>query len=217
MRGNSLKDRQAQSAGSDVGTRDQLLIAAGELMTERRSTDVSLSDIAAKSGLNSALVKYYFGNKAGLMVALLRKVMGTGIAQLKSLPDMNIPPEQKLRIHISGMVKSYYQFPYINRLMHQLLAEDSEKYGQLIAEEFSKPVAEAQRRILEQGVEAGVFRPVNPMLFYFQLVGSCDHLFYSKHQLLHVFGVHEITDQLRQRFVEHLYRVITEGLLVRPG
>ncbi|AEG51507.1 regulatory protein TetR [Sphingobium chlorophenolicum L-1] len=217
MRGTSLKGRRRQSAGSDIGTRDQLLIAAGELMTERRSTDVSLSDIAAKSGLNSALVKYYFGNKAGLIVALLRKVMGTGIAELKLLPEMDIPPEQKLRIHISGMVNSYYQYPYINPLMHQLLAEDSETYGQLIAEEFGKPIAEAQRRIMEQGVEAGVFRPVDPVLFYFHVVGSCDHLFYGKYQLEHVFDVHDITAELKREFVDHLYSIITEGLLVRSN
>ena len=33
---------------------------------------------------------------------------------------MDISPQDKLRIHISGMVNTYYQYPYVNRLMHEL-------------------------------------------------------------------------------------------------
>ena len=42
-------------------------------MSDRHSIDVSLSEIAAHSGLNSALVKYYFGNKNGLLLALVER------------------------------------------------------------------------------------------------------------------------------------------------
>lgn len=183
-------------------------------MTERGSTDVSLSDIAAKSGLNSALVKYYFGSKSGLMLALLRKVMGPGMEQLRHLPDMDLPPQQKLRIHISGIVKSYFRHPFINRLMHQLLADDPVTFGPLLAEEFSKPVAEVQRKILQEGINAGVFHAVDPLLFYFHINGACDQLFFGQYQLENVFGVSKISDELRRKFVDHLYTVVTEGILV---
>ncbi len=52
-------------------TAAKLLKAAGELMTERNSIDISLSELAKKSGINAALVKYHFGNKDGLLLALL--------------------------------------------------------------------------------------------------------------------------------------------------
>lgn len=201
---------------SEVATREQLLIAAGDLMAERRSTDVSLSDIAKKSGLNSALVKYYFGNKSGLLVALLRMVLGPGVEQLQHLVKMNLPPRQKLRIHISGMARSYFLFPYVNRLMHQLLSEDSATYGPLIAEEFIKPVALAQQQILDEGVASGIFRALDPLLFYFHVVGACDQLFFGRYQLEHVFGVSEITDELQRRYVDHLCGVILNGVLSVP-
>ncbi|MEG2314496.1 hypothetical protein, partial [Brevundimonas sp.] len=47
--------------------RDQLLDATGILMTEQRTIDISLAEIAERSNLNSALVKYYFGSKNGLL------------------------------------------------------------------------------------------------------------------------------------------------------
>ena len=55
-------------AGGKNSTAEKLLVAASELMIERASIEVSLSDIAQKSGVNAALVKYHFGNKDGLLL-----------------------------------------------------------------------------------------------------------------------------------------------------
>lgn len=141
----------AKEKGDQVcspATREQLLIAAGELMIERGSADISLSEIADKSGLNSALVKYYFCNKAGLMMALLRKALTTSIEQLERLAASNMSPQEKLRAHIDTLVDSYFNYPYANRLMHQLMADDHAEFGPLIATEFGRPVgiAEAHAR-----------------------------------------------------------------------
>lgn len=202
-----------KSGGSSA--REQLLEAAGMLMIERSSTDVSLSDIAAKSGVNAALVKYYFGNKAGLYMALLRCRLDPGIAQLDHLLAMEIAPQEKLRIHISGMVNTYFHYPYVNRLMHELVSDKSGSYGQLIAQEISKPVANAQRAILEEGLRLGIFKEVDPVLFYFQVVGACDQLFHGRYQLKHAFGIDQIDDQLRRRYVEHLFATLVDGIMLR--
>ena len=50
-----------------------LLDTASSLMREGDTVDVSLSELSKRSGLNSALVKYYFGNKAGLLKALVEQ------------------------------------------------------------------------------------------------------------------------------------------------
>lgn len=200
----------------DLAARERLLHATGELMTERRSTDVSLNDISNRCGVNSAMVKYYFGSKFGLMVELLRKVLGPAIIQLRHLADMPKSPQEKLRIHISGMANSYLRYPYVNQLMHQLLAEDPATFGPLIATEFSKPIAEVQGRILQEGIASGLFKDVDPMMFYFHVIGACDQLFFGRYQMEHVFGVDEIDDALRRRFVDHLCAVIFDGIVKRP-
>src|SRR6266481_394441 len=68
--------------GGKNTTAEKLLVAASELMIERSSIEVSLSDIAQKSGVNAALVKYHFGNKDGLLMALLafhRRLLAEGV------------------------------------------------------------------------------------------------------------------------------------------
>jgi AcrR family transcriptional regulator len=104
-------------------TAEKLLVAASELMIERSSIDVSLSDIAQKSGVNAALVKYHFGNKDGLLLALLARDAATEVANLEYLLAQPISPTEKLKLHIGGIIRAYRRFPYMNRLIHYLLHE----------------------------------------------------------------------------------------------
>ena len=78
--------------GGKNTTAEKLLVAASELMIERASIEVSLSDIAQKSGVNAALVKYHFGNKDGLLLALLARDAATEMLQLEYLISQSISP-----------------------------------------------------------------------------------------------------------------------------
>src|SRR6266568_8281952 len=95
-------------------TAEKLLVAASELMIERSSIEVSLSDIAQKSGVNAALVKYHFGNKDGLLLALLARDAATEVSNLEYLLEQPIPPTPNLKLHITGIIRAYHRFPYMN-------------------------------------------------------------------------------------------------------
>jgi len=75
----------ARLPGGKNTTADKLVVAASELMIERSSIEVSLSDIAQKSGVNAALVKYHFGNKDGLLLALLARDAAIEVTHLEYL------------------------------------------------------------------------------------------------------------------------------------
>lgn len=93
-------------------------------MIERGTTRISISEISEKSGLNTAMVRYYFGSKSGLLMELLRHAFGPVNSQLELLVSAPLPPQEKLRIHVSAVINSYFKHPYANRLTHQMLAED---------------------------------------------------------------------------------------------
>src|SRR4030088_2095133 len=97
-----------RTSGQKRTTAEKLLVAASELMIERSSIDVSLSDIAQKSGVNAALVKYHFGNKDGLLLALLARDAATEVANLEYLLAQPITPSAKLRLHIAGISRTYF-------------------------------------------------------------------------------------------------------------
>lgn len=202
-----------KNAAPDTPTaRDQLLDVTAQLMTEQRSIEISLSEIAQRSGLNSALVKYYFGSKDGLLLELLRTVLAPRMAELAPLTTATMPAGEKLRIHINGVVNTYFKYPFVNRLMHYMMTDAGQDYSQIIAKEFAQPLVDAQKAILSEGTAAGLFRETDPMLFYFHLTGACDSLFFARPTLNHVFGVTEVDQDLKRRYVDHLYQTLTQGL-----
>ena len=194
-------------------TADKLLAAASELMIERNALDVSLSDLAHKSGVNAALVKYHFGNKDGLLPALLQRDAEAEVANLEYLLAQPISATEKLKLHIAGIINAYFRFPYLNRLIHLLLHESNPSSADEVSRFFVKPLFEFQRRLLEQGVASGEFRKVDPVLFYTSLIGSCDHLFHSRKTIARAIGVGEVTDDVRRKYIDHMTALILGGML----
>ena len=194
-------------------TAEKLLVAASELMIARSSIEVSLSDIAQQSGVNAALVKYHFGNKDGLLLALLARDAATEVANLEYLLAQPISPTAKLKLHIGGIIRAYHRFPYMNRLIHYLLHESSQEAADEVSQFFVAPLLDFQRRLLEAGVAAGEFRPVDPVLFYTSLIGACDHLFFGRHAMSRATGVGPVTDEVCRDYIAHMEALVCGGIL----
>lgn len=179
-----------------------LLEAASRILSERNSIEISLSEIAEASGLNSALISYHFGNKDGLLLALVRRDAEIAMAQLDQLVAMSISPEQKIRLHIVGVINTYAKYPYLNRLIHFLLDKNNPELSREISDFFISPLIAAQSTIIAEGVASGVFRPADPMCFYFTFIGACDIIFYGRASLENVFNIRELSIEVRNKYAD---------------
>lgn len=212
--------RKSQPAKASTGkgapearsTRDLLLDATGALMSEGNTTTVSFADISERSGINSALIRYHFGNKQGLLEALIERDAGASYDGLDRLVEMDIPPEEKMRMHVQGIMRLYHRYPYLNRLLIELQSQSETEIAHHISERYTRRAVNAQVAILDEGYKAGVFRKVDPMLFHFSLVGACDGIFHSRSALDHVFGVKQIDETLRDRFADQVAEIVLSGL-----
>jgi TetR/AcrR family transcriptional regulator len=195
------------------GAREQLLDAASQIMREGDTIDLSLSELSLRAGLNSALVKYYFGNKNGLMSALLDRDMSKIVTDLSALIAKDMAPEEKLRRHISGVIDTYYTFPYLNRLTMRMIRDSAPVEAARIAERYLKPISKAYETLIADGVKAGKFRPVDPQLFYFSVTGAADRFFAARLVLRHCYDQADITPEMRDSYREHTIALIMRGLL----
>ena len=197
------------------GARDHLLATTSAIMREGDIVDISLSELSLRSGLNSALVKYYFGNKAGLMKALLDRDMAGIVQSVDALMAKDMAPDKRLRRHIGAVVETYYKTPYLNRLLMRLVRDSDDDEAARIAQSYLTPLNKAYDRLIEDGVAQGVFRNVDPQLFYFTVTGAADRFFSARLVLRHCFDTDTLTEELRDRYREHCIDFIMAGILAK--
>lgn len=182
-------------------------------MIERNAVDFSLLDVAARSGLNSALVKYHFGNKDGLLLAILEHDAGHAVRQMQRLAALEITATAKLEAHVKGVIETYYRYPYLNRLVHLMMHERGDSAAEQVARFFVTPLVAFQRDLLAKGLSSGEFKPVDPIFFYHSVIGACEHLFSSRTAMTRVFGAEQLDDDLCRRYTAHVVELVGRGLL----
>jgi TetR/AcrR family transcriptional regulator len=202
-----------RAAAPKTSRRELLLDAAGSLMRERDTLDCPLSDIAARCGLNVALVSYYFGGKDGLLLALAKRDAAAALGELERLLRLPITPAEKLRRHIAGIIATFFRFPYLNPLLRELMRDASSKTAREITEYFGRPIANAMAALLEEGEAAGQIRHVDPMIFFLAVTGACEQIQRARAVLRVVFNTRVVNDALCKRYIDGVTDLFMNGYL----
>jgi hypothetical protein len=101
----------------------------------------------------------------------------------------------------------------MNRLIHYLLHETSAQAAEQVSKFFVAPLLDFHRRLLSQGVKAGEFRKVDPVLFYTSLIGACDHLFFGRATMSRASGVGPVTEEVCRQYIRHMEALLCGGIL----
>ena len=130
-----IADQVEGSAATDQ-RREQLLVAAAELIAERGFSDTRISDVARRVGVSPALVIYYFGTKDSLLTAALRaadeRFYMTCSAMLERTPALRDRLERLVRLtcvpegdtDVPGAAWQLYFDLWAQALRHPAVAKD---------------------------------------------------------------------------------------------
>lgn len=195
-----------------AAARERLLDAAHELMCERGTIDVPVNEIAIRTGLNVALINYYFGGKDGLLLHLAMRHRAGYAAALESLLKAAYTAEQKLTLHIRGIVRAFRRVPYLQRLLHKILRDSSEEEARACGAAMIHPLGAFYKQIVAQSEADGSLRAVDPVHLYITIVGACDFLYSGSASLSYGFGLKTVDDALSESYASHLVSIVMTGL-----
>lgn len=199
-----------------LSKKERLVEAAAILIDREGTVDVPLEAIVKLAGCNQALVKYHFGNKEGLQIALLERDALRGVTRTRQLLASDLSPSEKVRRHIHATVRGYEICPYWNRLMHHLMTAGSEEAKARVAAFLVRPMMECHAELLRQGVEAGEFAPMNPLFFHLAIQGTCDQLFAARSSLALSLGRARVDTATREAFAAQIADLLLRGVCHQP-
>ncbi len=83
-------------------TAQRILRAATHLLAERGFEAVTLENVAAEAGVNKASIRYNFGNKAGMLMAVVDALIHDECLRIAADTE-NVPEEQRLHVAMLGI------------------------------------------------------------------------------------------------------------------
>jgi AcrR family transcriptional regulator len=83
-------------------TAQRILAAATSLLADRGYEAVTLENVANEAGVNKASIRYNFGNKAGLLMAIVDNLIHDECLRLAADTE-NVPEEERLHVAMLGI------------------------------------------------------------------------------------------------------------------
>ena len=159
-----MKERAATSR------RAEILRSAVAAFRRRGYHGSSVDEIAGTLGMTKGNLYYYFKNKEEILFFCHDWSLDILLDRLAEVQAQGGPPDRQLRRLIVAFVHMIIDELHGTALTLDLQALSPAHLKRVIAkrDRFDKGI----RRILEEGVRAGLFRPADPKLLSFAMLGA---------------------------------------------
>ena len=189
-------------------SRDRLLAAAAAEFAAHGFAGANVDRIARAARANKAMIYYHFASKAALYREILGDMFRAVCARVRAVADAGIPPEEKLRGFIEAIAAEARARPHFPPIWFREIAEggahlDAKTLGDIAA------IVTMLGGIVHEGVAAGRFRQVDPLLVHGGIVAPVLLFFASARlrQRIEGAGVRNAGQISPEDVVAHVHRV----------
>ncbi len=187
--------------------RDDILQAAAQIFRQKGYHAASMRDIADAVHLQKASLYHHVRGKQEILLAILDWALDLLIADLEEVLRSDQPPEEKLRQAMHA---------YTSRLTEDadlatvLLLEHRSLEQPLRAQHIARRdrFERLWRQLLEEGIQAGVFRPVDIPVAAFALLGVQNWM---------ITWYRENGRMSHEQLAERFYDLFLHGLMAHDG
>jgi TetR/AcrR family transcriptional regulator len=215
----SLRDASEHSRGAGrpaaddaVEGRQLLLDAAREVLADHGVDRLTLKEVAERAGVRPPLVRYHFGNKAGLLREVTTSAARAAQAKLREISQTEGPFEERFRASIVRLIETLAADPYLPRLFfEQIIVPDNEATDRF-ASEVVEPSHELFAALIDEGVANGRFRPVDSRLAVPSIFGLSLFYFLSRPLLERLYGEQMYSDAGVEAYGRYAAELLSTGL-----
>ena len=149
------------------------------LFSKKGFSSSSMDELAKMSGLNKAMIFYYFKNKQGLYEAVMEVVLDEIYTIIQSENQKHTNPMDELE----NFIKTYASFACTHPYLPALLLKELSDSGAMIPEKLfynMRKLFALFSDILIRGEKEGCFEEAIPMILYFMVIGTLNLMVTTK-------------------------------------
>lgn len=185
--------------------KNKLILAAQTLLNSKSYSQITIRDIAAEAEINSAMIKYYFGGKEALFVALIEQLADAQLGQFERLQQAEKPLLQFILI-IDQVMQAQ---PGLVHLLHEEVLHKTTPLAYAFMDAFPARVSQFLPALVAK--ETGIDDPQVAKLAAFNLVSLMLAPLVLKTIRRQAWQIADETVQ-GSEWAEHLYHSFLNGL-----
>ncbi len=213
--GKSRRRGQGRPAGSVNGAGAQDLIAATRALLARNPTiKLTRLEISRAAGVDPGLVRYYFKNLDGLLIAVLKEMLEESFSEVAALADEGGDPADQLRRRIETFIRFRGRNPYFDKLFTEYILHGETSWGAETLEVITRSGLDEFRTLVADGRASGIFRSdFDERFLYMIFVASWDFFFRSATPLFPLlFGKEGRQEELVEPYAAFITNLILRGI-----
>lgn len=168
-----------------------MFTAAAAEFSERGYDAARVDRIAARAGVNKAMLYYHYRSKQGLYLAVLRDMFGAVSARARAIADGHGRADAKMDAWIAAIVEEAAARPWFPTLMLREVAAGAPNLDPDTFRMMDEVYASV-RDMLAQGRREGVFRAVDPLLTHMTIMPTILVFFVRQGVVAHARGARGI-------------------------
>lgn len=203
------KRGQGRPSDNAVG-REGVLTKAIELLQELPPARVTISLIARSAGVDPALIRYYFGDRAKLLLAVVERLISDAPAEMTGSSEPLAVLERRIR-HAAHFTRSTKN---VHRLMVDEVADARSAEARKLQGEMNMRAVHAYSDLMARdGGEE--LRSVNPLFLHIALVGLFDFFVSAQPVVRNLVPDDTDMDKLGAEFEDFVVDLILNGIRKR--
>ena len=174
---NKLNDSATASSAAKI------LQAATKLFAQENFSAVSIKQIATASGVNSALISYYFGGKKNLYQEVLYTEADKFLMLQDKIRAQMESPLQKLRSYVDSIAEMQLKQPYNMHLIYRELLSPQPMFENYVKNRLYK-IHQFMAELVNEAIACGeIITDIKPTHVAFTLEGIIMFFFLTQGQI----------------------------------
>ncbi|MGG3454572.1 TetR/AcrR family transcriptional regulator [Paenibacillus rhizolycopersici] len=207
--------QMTKSDEQKTNVQERILNCAEELFANSSYSATRISDIAAKAGVNQALVHYYFDTKEKLYQAVLMRLFSQWESYVEGQSWENVHPELVLKQYIKTHFDIKCKIPNLYKIFHKESLEGGKLFDRYASSKWFQDFFD-KNEMFKEWKRAGILNPhVNVQVVLFCLWGMMNQFYYrDTDSLAMITGYTGTKEELQEVIADQMIGIAQHGLLM---
>jgi TetR/AcrR family transcriptional regulator len=189
--------------------KETILMIAEEVFGQYSFAGATIRLIAERSGVNSAMISYYFGSKEALYRNIFELRLEEIAEEISRFEQLDLDPAEKLKAYLAAYIERIASNPNFHRLLGNELVTVQHPPIIIQISEVRSRIYNFLRKIITNGITRGYFKKIDEEVFVLNILALVPSVF-TNHLTMRI----HLNKQPHEDFVRRIVNYMMSMLIL---